>query len=78
MTKTWPVQDVKARLSEVLRHAEVEPQIISYRGKPKFELRRIEDKPAKKPKSLYEALRACPYEFEIPPRDKRPGRDIEL
>lgn len=39
MDKNWPVQDAKARFSEVLREAENEPQIITYRGKPKFEIR---------------------------------------
>ncbi len=33
--KHWPVQDAKARFSELLRAAEKEPQIITYRGKPK-------------------------------------------
>ena len=45
MEKVWPVQDAKARLSELLRAAENEPQHISFRGEPKFEVRLL-------PKSL--------------------------
>ena len=41
MDKMWPVQDAKARFSEMLRAAEAEPQTISYRGEPKFEIRAI-------------------------------------
>jgi prevent-host-death family protein len=39
MDKIWPVQEAKARLSELLRAAENEPQQISFRGEPKFEVR---------------------------------------
>ena len=39
MTKHWALQDAKARLSELVRAAEKEPQIITYRGKPKVEVR---------------------------------------
>ena len=39
MDRVWPVQDAKARLSELLRAAENEPQQISFRGEPKFEVR---------------------------------------
>jgi prevent-host-death family protein len=70
MGKIWPVQDAKARFAEFLRHAEDEPQVISYRGKPKFEVRTIDRARRKtdpKATTLLEALRACPKipEFEI-------------
>ena len=39
MDKVWPVQEAKARLSELLRAAENEPQQISFRGEAKFEVR---------------------------------------
>lgn len=78
MEGNWPVQDAKARFSELLRHADTEPQVISYRGKPKYEVRLIEEHPGGKPKRLVEALRACPYELDIPARDKSPGRDVEF
>jgi len=29
-------------------------------------------------KSLYDALRACPYELKIPPRSRERGREIKL
>jgi prevent-host-death family protein len=47
MDKVWPVQDAKARLSELLRAAESEPQRISFRGEPRFEVRLL-PKSAKK------------------------------
>lgn len=78
MDEIWPVQDAKARFSELLRQAETEPQIISYRGKPKYEVRLIEERPEGKPKRLIDALRACPYELELPSRDRSPGRDVEF
>ena len=52
MTKHWALQDAKARLSELVRAAEKEPQIITYRGKPKVEVRAVEDKTEKKPKTF--------------------------
>ena len=51
MTKHWALQDAKARLSELVRAAEKQPQIITYRGKPKVEVRAVDDKGKKKPKT---------------------------
>ena len=39
MTKHWAVQDAKAKFSALLRAAEKEPQTITYRGEPRYELR---------------------------------------
>jgi antitoxin (DNA-binding transcriptional repressor) of toxin-antitoxin stability system len=50
MDNTWSVQDAKARFSEFLRQAETKPQIITCRGKPKFEVRAIKGKSSRKPK----------------------------
>lgn len=77
----WALQDAKARLSELVRAAEKEPQIITYRGKPKVEVRAIGDSLTKKPKTLLEALRAAPpgfSELEIPPRKRERPRKIGL
>lgn len=55
MTRHWAVQDAKARFSELLREAENAPQIITYRGQPKFELRAMgeaTEKDAKLPEGL--------------------------
>lgn len=72
MDRTWPVQDAKARFSEFLREAEKAPQVISYRGKPKFEVRLIgaRGSRAKKPETLADWWLAAPKvpEFELPPR----------
>jgi antitoxin Phd len=76
----WPVQDAKARFSELLRAAGERPQVISYRGEPKYEVRRIEPKEKKKPQTLLDVLRACPKvpEFELPERRAEPAREIDF
>jgi Antitoxin Phd_YefM, type II toxin-antitoxin system len=78
----WPVQDAKARFSEFLRDAEREPQIITYRGKPKFEVRLIEGNGAEqaKPKTLYEWWKSAPKvpEFKLPPRKRERMRKIKF
>lgn len=87
MTKHWALQDAKARLSELVRAAEKEPQHITLRGEPaavvisEDEYNRLQGKKRKssrKPMTLLEALRACPYELEIPPRTNERERDIGL
>jgi antitoxin (DNA-binding transcriptional repressor) of toxin-antitoxin stability system len=82
MENGWPVQDAKARFSEFLRDAEREPQIITYRGKPKFEVRLIESNgPDKsKPKTLYEWWKSAPKvpEFKLPPRKRERMRKIKF
>lgn len=78
--KHWPVQDAKARFSELLRAAEKEPQIITYRGKPRAEVRSVETEDRKKPKSLADALLAAPRvpEFRLPPRKREKPRKLDL
>ena len=85
MDNAWAVQDAKARFSEVMRAAEKEPQHITRNGEEKAVLvsatqyRKLTGAKAKRPtKTLLEALRACPYEIEIPPRSKERGRSVEL
>jgi prevent-host-death family protein len=81
MDKTWPVQDAKAHFSEVLREAEKEPQIITYRGQPKFEVRLLPEA-AKKAASSEGGLPrwwlSAPKvpEFELPPRPREKMRKI--
>jgi prevent-host-death family protein len=85
MEKTWALQDAKARFSEVVRGAETGPQHITVRGEEKVvvvsakeyhRLRRSHG--VKGAKSLYEALRACPFELEIPSRSRERARKVEL
>ena len=74
--KHWALHDAKARLSELVRATGKEPQSITLRGEEAAvlisaaEYRRLQGKGkvAKRPMTLLEALRACPYELEIPPR----------
>ena len=78
----WAVQDAKARFSEFLREAEEKPQVITYRGKPKFEVRALAPKrrSEKQPMTLLEALRACPKtpEFKLPSRRREAMRKVEF
>jgi prevent-host-death family protein len=82
MDKTWAVQDAKARFSELLRAADETPQKISYRGKPKYEIRLLPPdaaaKNAEKPKTLVDWWLSAPKvpEFKAPPRKKEKPRKI--
>ena len=86
MAKHWALQEAKARLSELVRAAEKEPQHITVRGEPAAVL--ISEKEyklrfgrrGKEPKTLLEVLLACQRvpEFELPPRKRDPDRDIGL
>jgi prevent-host-death family protein len=81
MTKHWALQDAKARLSELVRAAEKEPQIITYHGKPKVEVRAVDDKAKKKPKTFLELMRSAPPGFadlKLPPRRRERPRKIDL
>jgi antitoxin Phd len=82
MGKIWPLQDAKARLSEVVRAASKEPQFITLRGEEAAVLVSPEDyrrlKGENPSKSWLDVLRSCPYELEIPPRSRDRGRDVDL
>jgi prevent-host-death family protein len=81
MPKHWALQDAKARLSELVRAAEKEPQIITYHGKPKVEVRAVDDKAKKRPKTFLELMRSAPpgfAELELPPRRRERPRKINL
>ena len=85
MTKYWALQDAKARLSELVRAAEKEPQVITHRGKPKVEVRAInhtiDGAGEKKPKTLLDVLRSAPAGFadlELPRRRRERPRKIDL
>jgi antitoxin (DNA-binding transcriptional repressor) of toxin-antitoxin stability system len=80
MEKTWALQDAKARFSEFLREAESEPQIITYRGKPKFEVRLLKEKRSgkPKPKTLVDWILSAPKapDFKLPPRRPEKMRKV--
>jgi len=80
MDNGWPVQDAKARFSEFLRQAETKPQIITYRGKPKFEVRVIKDKSRQKakPRTLIDWWLSAPAvpEFKLPPRRREKPKKV--
>ena len=81
MDKIWPVQEAKARLSELLRAAENEPQQISFRGEPKFEVRLLPSNARKKgvaegelPRWWLNAPKAP--DFKLPPRKREKPRKV--
>jgi prevent-host-death family protein len=80
MTKHWALQDAKARLSELVRAAEKEPQIITVRGEPKVEMRAVGAERQKKPMTLLEALLSAPRvsEFKVPPRKREKPAKLAL
>jgi prevent-host-death family protein len=81
MNKPWPVQDAKARFSELLRAAEKEPQIITYRGEPKFEIRSMgtESETGTSAKGLPRWWENAPrVNLKLPPRKRERMRKIDL
>ena len=81
MDKIWPVQEAKARLSELLRAAENEPQQISFRGEPKFEVRLLPHDTKRKttaegglPRWWLNAPKAPG--FKLPPRKREKTRKV--
>lgn len=88
LTKTkrkteWQLQEAKAMLSEVIKAAGREPQIITVRGKETAVILSFEDyKSLTTPKqSIFEFFQNSPLygiELEIPPRLVEKDRDINL
>jgi antitoxin Phd len=78
----WQFQEAKAKLSEVVRLAAIEPQEITVRGEPAaVVLSMAEYQRLKAPKqNLVEFLQASPlYGLDLDfTRDKSPPRDISL
>jgi prevent-host-death family protein len=81
---SWPVQDAKARFSEMLRASADAPQHITNRGEEKAVLISSEEYQrlvAKKPeRTLYEIWKAAPKvaDFKLPPRKKERMRKVEF
>ena len=81
MARVWPLQDAKARFSELVRAGSREPQFITLRGEETAvlvsvdEYRRLKGTPSK---SLLEVLRSCPSELGIPARSWERGCGIYL
>ncbi|MDR3147278.1 MAG: type II toxin-antitoxin system prevent-host-death family antitoxin [Treponema sp.] len=80
----WQLQEAKAMLSEVVRSAAQEPQIITVRGEEKAVVLSMTEykklNPPKKP-TLFELFQNSPWrdvELELPERRVEPMRDINL
>lgn len=82
--KPWPLQEAKARFSELVRLAQTEgPQTVTVRGKPAVRIVPVEEEPALSGLSAYDAwmkLQTGPlFEFEIPDWETEGDfRDIDL
>lgn len=84
MEKGWPVQDAKARFSELLRASEKEPQHITHRGEEKAvllsadEYRRLRQK--RPERSLYEIWKSAPKvaDFRPPSRKRESMRKVKF
>jgi len=82
MDRSWAVQDAKAHFSEFLREAEREPQIITFRGQPKFEVRLLPEAAKKASGSPVDELPrwwlSAPNipEFKLPPRKREKPRKV--
>jgi antitoxin Phd len=80
---SWPLQDAKARLSELIKRAQTTgPQEVSVRGEPAVVViaKKEYDKLVKPKPDLVSFLRQSPL-AGIPldlKRDKSPAREIEL
>ncbi|MDR1972041.1 MAG: type II toxin-antitoxin system Phd/YefM family antitoxin [Treponema sp.] len=80
----WQLQEAKAMLSEVVKSAAKEPQIITVRGEEKAVVLSMDEyKKLRKPEkpSLYEFFQNSPLrgvELELPERRIEPMRDLNL
>jgi prevent-host-death family protein len=86
MSKTWQLQDAKARFSEVVKRASAEgPQIVTYRGVDRVVVLSIEayrSLEARKPTLLDHLLAGPKLDDEtvdaINERARDVGRDVDL
>jgi prevent-host-death family protein len=84
MDKTWPVQDAKARFSEIMREAEKEPQMITRHGEEAAVLMSAEEyrrlRGGKTSRSLYEIWKSAPkvVDFKLPPRKRERMRSVKF
>jgi antitoxin Phd len=81
--KIWPLQEAKARFSELVKRAQHEgPQTVSVRGEPAVVIVSMEEAKKLLPsKSAWEAMRGPgPYfDLEIPERpEEGTFRDVDL
>lgn len=80
----WPLHDAKARLSELVRAAEKEPQYVTVHGREAVVVLSVEEyeriSPKRTGRALIDAMRACPvpdFDFGSPPIYS-PVRDVDL
>jgi antitoxin Phd len=81
----WPLQDAKARLSEVIRAAAIEPQHITLRGEEKAVVISSEEyerlKKTKVSRTFYEIWKSAPKVpggIKLPPRKRERMRKVDL
>jgi antitoxin Phd len=78
----WQLQEAKAKLSELVQKAIDEgPQTVTRRGKPSVVILSVRDyeRLRQRKPSLKEVLMSGPEgEFELPPRVRDPGRQVDF
>lgn len=80
----WPLQDAKARLSELIRAAAEEPQHITLRGEEKTVVISSKEfkglRRSKPDRTIYEIWRSAPKvpEFELPPPKRERMRKTDF
>jgi prevent-host-death family protein len=81
----WQMQEAKARLSEVVKKAQFEPQIITLHGEQKAKVTSMAydegNDHREKEMSAYDFWRNSPLygvELELPPRIPEPLRELDL
>ncbi len=70
-SKAWPLQEAKARFSELVRLAQTEgPQTVTVRGKPAVKIVSVDEAPMLSGLSGYDVWKSLqsgpPFDFEIP------------
>ena len=81
--KTWQLQEAKARMSELVKHAQRQPQTITVHGKPVAVLLSQEnyDKLTQSKENFVDFMRRSPLyaleDLELE-RDTSPCREVEL
>ncbi|AZI45166.1 type II toxin-antitoxin system Phd/YefM family antitoxin (plasmid) [Deinococcus psychrotolerans] len=64
MTRTWKLEDAKTHLSQLIRDAEKEPQVITRHGKPVAVVSAVAP-PATQPEQAHSALDALRGDFDF-------------
>lgn len=65
MTRTWKLEEAKAHLSQLVRDAEAEPQVITRHGKPVAVVNAVKEGKNEVPNQPASALEALRGDFDF-------------